>query len=987
MYAAADALRRHARTHDQQRARPHPHAANPPHPYPHPFAHPFAPPGAPPLYMQGERFPPVRYYSPAAAAAAVAAAASAAPETAAAPAAPAAPARVPRRPSASSYSVPAPPSTAGRVLAARLRSPVLARGAFAADVDAPYLAHRGFATVLATDMASALAAEPALGGPGDGPRTRAQWRAVRRRMCQVFPAGCARPRRFSESFLAAERTELAVYRADARAVLRAAPLDEAADAHTGAPLGRLWWQRYPFELPHAPARGAPIFLRVRRSPCADPRPPNPPPDPDLWRYPPPAMHEYSCFPPDTNSDHAHFLPPPQRFPVLPPAAAPPRWLKRKRAGPIFRHLPAGASPSPPPLKRPRVSPPRRRAAPVPALDVIYVPGKFLSIAPNGKVTVHVNDDVLTVPDLDVMSVDPPRLPNPQGPVDLPKSGTPGSVVATASPVAQLSEAVVAHLQATAAAVSGHMARGPPRAPQGRVSGSGNGAGTVATSSVPRASPARRPAASAAGPSALLLPPQTPQALTPSPRKAVSFKSRTGTNVEYEVHVRAVAEALRLLDSKDTLLTALQRFNDHAERAVTAAKERCKSTGIPSPARHQPSPVSGHGSGSAFDALQAGGVAVAPGAAVATSNTENGGTSQAALMNLAGSGVGNGAAVESGDAGTSEDKAIPQTVRVSHAATLEALARVNARLDVVLPGMRGAMYDTGRDSVVASTVVDHSAALAAATAAVGAAPLTSRVALFGGGVLDFDATSPLSRRQVDKASGLSLADQLLRSHQLRLGLPPECSGMNGARASPPTLFSGSSPPGRLPVVIRESSMPRSAGGGSGGVSGGGDGGGDGGGCSPWRTPVTGGARGGATGPVDTTNASSAGIGVRSRLQLKRGRDATERVLRPEHMAKNVDFWTSAGAALLAKALARQALARLPEADMLKSAPASLRADVIESVSACVALMMRARASRSSDAIEDLVDALRVRCPENEDVLTLIKTSVRELEGTSSDSQGG
>jgi DIRP len=82
------------------------------------------------------------------------------------------------------------------------------------------------------------------------------------------------PRRLSAAFLTAERAELETYRHDARAILRNQPLDSAVEARSGAPLGRLWWQRYLFDLSTMPQRGVANFLRMRAIPPAptdDPR--------------------------------------------------------------------------------------------------------------------------------------------------------------------------------------------------------------------------------------------------------------------------------------------------------------------------------------------------------------------------------------------------------------------------------------------------------------------------------------------------------------------------------------------------------------------------------------------------------------------------------------------------------------------------------------------------------------------------------------------
>jgi hypothetical protein len=65
-----------------------------------------------------------------------------------------------------------------------------------------------------------------------------------------------------------------------------------------------------------------------------------------------------------------------------------------------------------------------------------------------------------------------------------------------------------------------------------------------------------------------------------------------------------------------------------------------------------------------------------------------------------------------------DDDMSDRIRASHATTLEALARVNARLDGVLLGMHGAPSSTVKASLYGSPAAGHQAALATATAAVG-----------------------------------------------------------------------------------------------------------------------------------------------------------------------------------------------------------------------------------------------------------------------------
>lgn len=107
------------------------------------------------------------------------------------------------------------------------------------------------------------------------------------------------------------------------------------------------------------------------------------------------------------------------------------------------------------------------------------------------------------------------------------------------------------------------------------------------------------------------------------------------------------------------------------------------------------------------------------------------------------------------------------------------------------------------------------------------------------------------------------------------------------------------------------------------------------------------------------------------------------LRPEHVAKNVDFRNATGARLLAKALTRSALAELSDDSKLKTAPTSIRADVMECVSACVAVLVRARATRDYECIEEVISGIRVRFPENAEALEAIHEAARTFDSWSSD----
>ncbi|KAI0566243.1 proline-rich receptor-like protein kinase PERK8 [Gracilaria domingensis] len=108
------------------------------------------------------------------------------------------------------------------------------------------------------------------------------------------------------------------------------------------------------------------------------------------------------------------------------------------------------------------------------------------------------------------------------------------------------------------------------------------------------------------------------------------------------------------------------------------------------------------------------------------------------------------------------------------------------------------------------------------------------------------------------------------------------------------------------------------------------------------------------------------------------------LRSENMAKNVDFRSAAGTALLAKALTKAALAKLHPDHGIKSAPTPIRADVMECVSACVAVLIRARTTRDLHCVEELIDGLRSRFPSNSEAIDAIHAAARVLDTGSSDS---
>ena len=108
------------------------------------------------------------------------------------------------------------------------------------------------------------------------------------------------------------------------------------------------------------------------------------------------------------------------------------------------------------------------------------------------------------------------------------------------------------------------------------------------------------------------------------------------------------------------------------------------------------------------------------------------------------------------------------------------------------------------------------------------------------------------------------------------------------------------------------------------------------------------------------------------------------LPPAHLAKNVDFRNATGAALLAKALTQASFAKLDPENKLKTAPPATRADVMECVSACVAVLVRARATKEFNSIEELIDGIRVRYPANTEAIEAIHEAARSFDCASSDS---
>lgn len=105
---------------------------------------------------------------------------------------------------------------------------------------------------------------------------------------------------------------------------------------------------------------------------------------------------------------------------------------------------------------------------------------------------------------------------------------------------------------------------------------------------------------------------------------------------------------------------------------------------------------------------------------------------------------------------------------------------------------------------------------------------------------------------------------------------------------------------------------------------------------------------------------------------------------QHLAKNVDFLNATGAATLAKALTRSALAKLPDSNALKWAPTALRADLMECVSACVTVLIRARVTNDFRSIEQVAEAVPLRYPENSEALEAIHSAARMFDSSCTDS---
>lgn len=133
------------------------------------------------------------------------------------------------------------------------------------------------------------------------------------------------------------------------------------------------------------------------------------------------------------------------------------------------------------------------------------------------------------------------------------------------------------------------------------------------------------------------------------------------------------------------------------------------------------------------------------------------------------------------------------------------------------------------------------------------------------------------------------------------------------------------------------------------------------------------------------AAAAAMGVARMMGSPSGpSDIAMRRIPPEALAKNTDFEKADGAATLAKAITRVALANLPNGCALKKSANALRADVMECVSACVTVLIRARATRDLACIEQAVEAIPVQFGENSEALEAIHTAARAFDSSSTDS---
>lgn len=124
---------------------------------------------------------------------------------------------------------------------------------FMSFLDAPFFTFSEFQHIIADTMNL-----PSLRNHA----TLLQFSRMRSAMCNAVPGRFIHPRRLSAAFLAAERDELEMYRADARRSLRNLELLPATDPSTMTALPPQWWVRYRCPPPEKPSRDAPLLVRL-----------------------------------------------------------------------------------------------------------------------------------------------------------------------------------------------------------------------------------------------------------------------------------------------------------------------------------------------------------------------------------------------------------------------------------------------------------------------------------------------------------------------------------------------------------------------------------------------------------------------------------------------------------------------------------------------------------------------------------------------------
>lgn len=114
--------------------------------------------------------------------------------------------------------------------------------------------------------------------------------------------------------------------------------------------------------------------------------------------------------------------------------------------------------------------------------------------------------------------------------------------------------------------------------------------------------------------------------------------------------------------------------------------------------------------------------------------------------------------------------------------------------------------------------------------------------------------------------------------------------------------------------------------------------------------------------------------------------TDRMVKaePRQHIKPLDFENVNSTRLLAQILTRAALANLPDSCPMKSLRPDIRTEIMDCVSACVTVLIRARATRDFRRIEQVVEAVPVKSARNAEALEAIHTAARAFESTSTDS---